>query len=316
MKAGSHHQKEEPSRMSSLTATDLLAIRATALSQSIGDLKAALIRPTSKEELLSLCEPIAEAITDAIAAGDVQILAIIEHTLSELLGLTSEPVAVVSRLDTLRDMAKQARARRVSAVTTLEVGSHAHRFLRAVVRNPGLGNAQIGASLGVTSPALVSRTGGRLEDEGLVRRVRRGRNTLWYPTPHGTDLLGRLDHSEQVVAPTNIPAADCERLVQVFTDSAAALVRILDKLDLMDHHERGGFDAPDFIANHGPVVFEVRIDGISGEELPLIDVVLGSTMGRDQETSCHDAIVRAAAHHGPVEVHLPERTCRHYTETR
>ena len=177
---------------SELTASDILAIRASAVDQAIGELQRAIVNSAPSSELLARCQPIAEGITDAIASGETRVLAIVERALAHLL-LTEPPDTVAARLDTLREMAAQARARRISAVTTLEPGTHAYKFIKAVVAHPGVGNPGL-ADILVTSPALVSRTGGRLEDEGFVRRVRRGRHTFWYPTPHGSDLLRRVDH--------------------------------------------------------------------------------------------------------------------------
>lgn len=74
----------------------------------------------------------------------------------------------------------------------VEQGSHSHRFLQQIEREPLLSNLNLSIELEVEQ-SEVSRIGRRLIQAGLARKRRLGRTNQWLITPRGVQVLSVLD---------------------------------------------------------------------------------------------------------------------------
>jgi hypothetical protein len=180
-----------------LTAEDLRRLGYTGATQDITSIQAGLTSGQTDEELLPLFARLAERVADGLIGGEHDLLDYIGLALAGVLSAIEQRPAIELALGTLRSMAIQGVQRGATPFRTIEPGSQLHKFLQAIVRRPGIGTAELEKALEVTSAAPVSRVGRRLEVEGLARRVRRGRTTLWYPTPTGSELLQRLQEGSR-----------------------------------------------------------------------------------------------------------------------
>jgi DNA-binding transcriptional LysR family regulator/predicted transcriptional regulator len=99
----------------------------------------------------------------------------------------------------------RGRKSRVQPAATVEPDSQTHRFLKAVVANPGRTSTEVMRDSNIASDAMVSRVGRRLEEDQMVRRLRSGRNTQWYPTPQGKAVMENLEASRPTGAFSEMP---------------------------------------------------------------------------------------------------------------
>ena len=85
------------------------------------------------------------------------------------------------------------------AVSSLEPGQLAARFLTTVEQWPGISNNRLVAILG-TDETQISRAGRRLIDDRLVDKDRAGRLNMWRITPEGKNVAASLRRAEAVRA--------------------------------------------------------------------------------------------------------------------
>jgi len=74
----------------------------------------------------------------------------------------------------------------------VEPGSHSHKFLQEIEREPMRTNLALSIELGV-GESEISRIGRRLVQVGLARKRRLGRTNQWLITPRGVQVLSVLE---------------------------------------------------------------------------------------------------------------------------
>lgn len=152
-----------------------------------------LEKPDSPSE--GLFSAIGMVVTDAILDHDDQTLGEIldgckRVSAVRLVSNGDWPPEAAGRLLGLIDIIGWA-TRRVLPLTVRQgvaPGTHAYRFLRALVDDPGCTGKQLAAHLRVDATEI-SRVGSKLETSGLVRKVRVGREKRWSITPRGVTAL-------------------------------------------------------------------------------------------------------------------------------
>jgi len=119
--------------------------------------------------------------------------------------------------------------RRVPSQSAVEVAadSWAHKMLHALSRRGDMRSAEL-LNLLDAHPSEISRTGGRLEQRGMVARARAGKETWWSITNRGRAALARVD-----------AAASPQRLLEVRgPDMDDAMARLEDAVSKVTAHRQ------------------------------------------------------------------------------
>lgn len=138
-------------------------------------------------------------LTDAILDWDEAALDLALDQLPRLASLAAHVPSkggarTEGRLLALIDIAQRGIQRALPAdlLGHVEPGSHSHRFLQEIEREPLMSNLAISIELGVEE-SEVSRIGRRLIQAGLARKRRLGRTNQWLITPRGVQVLSVLN---------------------------------------------------------------------------------------------------------------------------
>lgn len=138
-------------------------------------------------------------LTDAILDWDEPALDLALAQLPRLAALAArhdskEGALTEGRLRGLLEMAQQGMQRALPSdfLGHVETGSHSHKFLQEIEREPMRTNLALSLELNVEE-SEVSRIGRRLIQAGLARKRRVGRTNQWLITPRGVQVLSVLD---------------------------------------------------------------------------------------------------------------------------
>lgn len=144
-------------------------------------------------------EALTMLVCDAILDQDdysIRLMMDASHRVLAMWGVTpasTEAAIARGQLVGLHDVASMALERIVPLAILVEIEPEtiAHRFLAALVDEPGASNDELAVTLDIGKTA-VSRAGRRLHSAGLARKRRAGRRNSWEVTPRGLAALATL----------------------------------------------------------------------------------------------------------------------------